>query len=53
MTEAQVIQWLREEDRFLILTHSRPDGDTMGCASALCLSLKKSEKSPGFCLILN
>lgn len=44
MTEAQVIQWLREEDRFLILTHSRPDGDTMGCASALCLSLKKIGK---------
>ena len=45
MTEAQVIQWLRERDRFLILTHARPDGDTLGSASALCLSLKKIGKT--------
>lgn len=45
MTEAQVVQWLRERDRFLILTHSRPDGDTLGSASALCLSLQKLGKT--------
>jgi phosphoesterase RecJ-like protein len=45
MTEAQVVQWLRERDRFLILTHSRPDGDTLGCASALCLTLQKAGKT--------
>lgn len=45
MTEKEVIQWLRERDEFLILTHIRPDGDTLGCASALCLSLRKAGKT--------
>ena len=28
--------FLREHDGYLILTHLRPDGDTVGCAAALC-----------------
>lgn len=29
----------------LILTHRRPDGDTIGCASALCLALRQLGKT--------
>ena len=36
---------LKEHDRFLILTHRRPDGDTVGCASALCLALRQLGKT--------
>lgn len=45
MTEQQVIQWLQERDNFLFLTHIRPDGDTLGCATALCLALQKLGKT--------
>ncbi|MCD8147275.1 MAG: DHH family phosphoesterase [Clostridiales bacterium] len=45
MNEQQVIQWLRERDNFLVLTHIRPDGDTLGCATALCLALEKLGKT--------
>jgi len=37
--------WLDSRDRFLILTHRRPDGDTLGCAGALAQSLKESGKT--------
>ncbi len=33
-------QFLREHDNYLILTHRRPDGDTVGCAVALCRGLR-------------
>ncbi len=36
---------LRENDDFLILTHLRPDGDAVGCASALCLTLRQIGKT--------
>lgn len=45
MTEQQVITWLLERDNFLLLTHVRPDGDTLGSASALCRSLNKAGKA--------
>ena len=31
---------LRSFDNVLILTHVRPDGDTVGCAAALCAGLR-------------
>ena len=31
---------LRSMDHVLILTHVRPDGDTIGCAAALCCALR-------------
>lgn len=31
-------------DDILILTHRRPDGDTIGCAAALCLALRQKGK---------
>lgn len=41
----QTAQWLTERDGYLILTHKRPDGDTVGCAVALCLALRKLGKT--------
>lgn len=45
MTEQEAARWLLERDSFLILTHIRPDGDTLGCAAALCAALKKRGKT--------
>lgn len=36
---------LRSFDRVLILTHVRPDGDTVGCAAALCAGLRRMGKT--------
>lgn len=35
---------LKEHDRFRLLTHSYPDGDTLGCAFSLCFALRKMGK---------
>lgn len=37
-------EYLREHDRFLILTHAQPDGDTIGSGYALALALKALHK---------
>ncbi|MDO4174178.1 MAG: bifunctional oligoribonuclease/PAP phosphatase NrnA [Eubacteriales bacterium] len=44
-TVSQTAAVLQRSDRFLILTHRRPDGDTTGCAGALCLALRKAGKT--------
>ncbi len=36
---------LRQKDNILILTHRRPDGDTTGCAAALCQALRQLGKT--------
>lgn len=36
---------LRERDRYLIVTHTRPDGDTLGSAAALCRGLRRLGKT--------
>jgi len=36
---------LRTMDNVLILTHIRPDGDTVGCAAALCAALRHMGKT--------
>ena len=36
---------LLSNDNYLILTHRRPDGDTLGSAAALCLALRKLGKT--------
>ena len=40
MTTKEVAAWLLERDKFLLLTHVRPDGDTIGSAAALCRALR-------------
>lgn len=44
MNITQCASWLREHDEILILTHTRPDGDTLGSASALCSALRRLGK---------
>lgn len=36
---------LTENDNILIITHKKPDGDTTGCASGLCIALRKAGKT--------
>ena len=45
MTINETAAFFREHDRFVILTHRRPDGDTVGSASALCLGLRQLGKT--------
>ena len=40
LTTKEVADYLRAHDDYLILTHKRPDGDTLGCAAALCRMLR-------------
>lgn len=41
---ADTARYLLERDSFLILTHRRPDGDTLGSAAALCRGLRSLGK---------
>ena len=45
LTSRQAAEFLRSRDGFLILTHRRPDGDTIGCAVALCRALRHIGKT--------
>ena len=45
ITAQEAAQWLMARDRFLILTHIRPDGDTIGCAAGLCAALRERGKT--------
>lgn len=45
ITTAQAADFLRTHDGYLILTHVRPDGDTIGCAAGLCLALRQMGKT--------
>ena len=45
MEYLEAAAWLRERDNFLILTHRRPDGDTIGCAAGLCQALRQLGKT--------
>lgn len=42
---AQAADFLKQHDNYLILTHKRPDGDTIGCAAGLCRALRKLGKT--------
>ena len=44
LTRSETAQFLRENDHYLILTHRRPDGDTVGSAAALCRILRRLGK---------
>ncbi len=45
MTAHEAATLLERQDNILILTHRRPDGDTAGCAAALCLALRGRGKT--------
>ena len=45
MNVKECAEWLREHDDILILTHIRPDGDTLGSAAALCSALRRLGKN--------
>lgn len=45
ITTAQTAEFLQARDGYLILTHVRPDGDTIGCAAGLCRALRQAGKT--------
>ena len=45
ITVAETADWLRNRDNFLIITHRRPDGDTVGCAGGLAQGLREAGKT--------
>ena len=45
MKTAECADWLRAHDGYVILTHRKPDGDTLGSAAALCLGLRSIGKT--------
>jgi len=45
LTRLDCADWLLERDRFLLLTHRKPDGDTVGSAAGLCRGLRSLGKT--------
>ncbi len=45
MTVAEFAKKLMERDGFLIVSHIRPDGDTLGSGGALCSALRRAGKT--------
>ena len=45
LTRVEAAAWLRSRDRYVILTHRKPDGDTIGSAAALCRGLRAMGKT--------
>ena len=45
MTRNDIAAWLLAHDNYCILTHARPDGDTIGSAAALCVGLRSLGKT--------
>lgn len=45
MTYQEAAGFLLAHDHYLILTHLRPDGDTVGCAAGLCRALRQAGKT--------
>lgn len=45
LTRNETAEYLLSHDHFVILTHVRPDGDTIGSSAALCLGLRKLGKT--------
>lgn len=45
MNITECAKWLSSHDDYLILTHTRPDGDTLGSAAALCSALRRLGKN--------
>ncbi len=45
LTRSECAAWLSARDHFTILTHRKPDGDTIGSAAALCRGLRSLGKT--------
>ena len=45
MDYREATEFLKQRDNYLILTHKRPDGDTIGCAAGLCRALRELGKT--------
>lgn len=45
LTRAETADYFLSRNGFLIVTHRRPDGDTLGSAAALCLGLRSMGKT--------
>lgn len=45
LTRSETARFLSERDHFVIVTHRRPDGDTLGCAALLCRGLRQLGKT--------
>ena len=45
LTRNETAQYLLQHDNFCILSHRRPDGDTIGSSAALCLGLRSLGKT--------
>lgn len=45
LTKTQIADFLKENDNYVILTHRRPDGDTLGSSALLCRGLRKLGKT--------
>lgn len=45
LTRAEAAEFLASHDHYLLLTHRRPDGDTLGSSAALCLGLRSLGKT--------
>ena len=44
LNRTEAAAFFKERDHFAILTHLRPDGDTLGSSAALCLGLRQLGK---------
>ena len=49
MTITECARYLALHDRYLILSHQRPDGETLGSGAALCSALRRAGKT-AFCI---
>ena len=45
MDYREAAEFLKAHDNYLILSHKRPDGDTIGCAAGLCRALRTLGKT--------
>ena len=45
LTRTEVADYLEAHDHYCILSHCRPDGDTIGCSAALCRGLRAMGKT--------
>ena len=45
LTRAETAEYLQHHDHYVILSHVRPDGDTVGSSAALCLGLRSLGKT--------